>query len=256
VDFSEDGETPDYNQLQQIHYNAQASNVSLSSLDKDEYDRVDGLEKASEIWETLRLVHEGSRPVREAKVEMLEGQLDRLVMLDDETPQEMYNCMKLMVNKVKAYESKRWTHKLMAQRLLKAYTVRDTTLVLIIRSDPNHTKMKLEDILGRIINHELLLEEARYVKNLSKGIVSTKKDVVALKASKKSKKKPIHVENSSEEEQDEDDKHEEKEYDEEEIALFIKKFNKYISKRRPFKGDKKEKTRSKRVCYNCGKNER
>jgi hypothetical protein len=47
--FLEDGETPDYNQLQQIHYNAQASNVLLSSLDKDEYDHVDGLEKASEI---------------------------------------------------------------------------------------------------------------------------------------------------------------------------------------------------------------
>jgi hypothetical protein len=38
------------------------------------------------------------------------------------------------------------------------------------------------------------------------------------------------------------------------MTLFIKKFNKYISKRRPFKGDKKERPRSKRVCYNCGKN--
>jgi hypothetical protein len=38
------------------------------------------------------------------------------------------------------------------------------------------------------------------------------------------------------------------------MALFIKKFNKFISKRRPFKGDEKEKPRSKRVCYNCGKN--
>jgi hypothetical protein len=37
------------------------------------------------------------------------------------------------------------------------------------------------------------------------------------------------------------------------MALFIKKFNKYISKRKPFKGDKNEKIRSKRVCYNCGK---
>jgi hypothetical protein len=45
-----------------------------------------------------------------------------------------------------------------------------------------------------------------------------------------------------------------KEYDEEEMTLFIKKFNKYISKIRPFKGDKKVKTRSKRVCYNYGKN--
>jgi hypothetical protein len=107
VDFPEEGETPDYNQLQQIHYNAQGSNVLPSSLDKDEYDCVDGLEKASEIWETLRLFHEGSRPVRKAKIEMLEGQLDRFVMLDNKTPQEMYNHMKLMVNKVRAYGSKK-----------------------------------------------------------------------------------------------------------------------------------------------------
>jgi hypothetical protein len=47
----------------------------------------------------------------------------------------------------------------------------------------------------------------------------------------------------------------EKEYDEEEMALFIKKFNKFISKRRPFKENRKEKSRSKRVCYNYGKSE-
>jgi hypothetical protein len=198
------------------------------------------------------MFHEGSRSIHKAKVEMLEGQLDRFVMLDDETPQEMYNHMKLMVNKVRAYGSKKWTDKLMVQRLLRAYTIRDTTLVSIVRGDPKLKRMTSEDILARIINHELLLEEARYVKNLSKGIVSTKKDVIALKASKKSKKKQIQVESLSEEEQDEED--EEKEYDKEELALFIKKFNKYISKRGPFKRDKKEKTRSKRVCYNYGKN--
>jgi hypothetical protein len=38
------------------------------------------------------------------------------------------------------------------------------------------------------------------------------------------------------------------------MALFIKKFNKYIKKRRPYKRDRKEKPRSKRVCYNCDKN--
>jgi hypothetical protein len=44
---------------------------------------------------------------------------------------------------------------------------------------------------------------------------------------------------SEDEEEDDDDDEEEKEYDEEEIALFIKKFSKFISKRRHFKGDKK-----------------
>jgi hypothetical protein len=116
---------------------------------------------------------------------MLEGQLGRFVMLDDETPQEMYNRMKLMVNKVRAYGSKSWTNKLMVQRLLRAYTIRDTTLVSIIRGDTNLRRVTSEDVLARIINHELLLEEAKYVNNLSMGIMSTKKDNIALKARKK-----------------------------------------------------------------------
>jgi hypothetical protein len=55
----------------------------------------------------------------------------------------------------------------------------------------------------------------------------------------------VLVESSSKVEQDKDYEDEEKEYSEEEMTLFIKKFNKYISNRRPFKGDKKDKTRSK-----------
>jgi hypothetical protein len=56
------------------------------------------------------------------------------------------------------------------------------------------------------------------------------------------------IESSSEEEEEDD---EEKEYDEDEMTLFMKRF---ISKRRPFNGDRKEKTISQRVCYNYGKN--
>jgi hypothetical protein len=49
------------------------------------------------------------------------------------------------------------------------------------------------------------------------------------------------IESPSEEEEDddEDEDEDEKEYDEEEMTLFIKKFNKFIRKRRPFKGEKK-----------------
>jgi hypothetical protein len=58
------------------------------------------------------------------------------------------------------------------------------------------------------------------------------------------------IESPSEQKEEED----EREYDEYEVALFIKRFNKYIKKRRPYKGERKEKPRSKRVCYNYGKN--
>jgi hypothetical protein len=38
------------------------------------------------------------------------------------------------------------------------------------------------------------------------------------------------------------------------MTLFIKKFNKFVKKRRAYKGERKEKPRSKRMCYNYGKN--
>jgi hypothetical protein len=75
--------------------------------------------------------------------------------------------------------------------------------------------MTPDDVLERIIKHEMLLEEARYAKNLFNGTVLTKKDVIALKASKKSKKKQVMTGSSSEEEHEEDDEDEGKEYGEE-----------------------------------------
>jgi hypothetical protein len=64
------------------------------------------------------------------------------------------------------------------------------------------------------------------------------------------------IESPSEEEEEEEEEEEDnkREYDEDEVTLFIKKFNKFINKRRPYNGERKEKPWSKRMCYNCSKN--
>jgi hypothetical protein len=67
-------------------------------------------------------------------------------------------------------------------------------------------------------------------------VTTTKKQDIDFKASNKSKKKKIVIQSSSEEEEED----EEKEYDEDEMSLFTKKFNKYINKRRAFMGDMKD----------------
>jgi hypothetical protein len=41
---------------------------------------------AKDVWTTLWMAHEGSKPVRKAKVKMLEGQLNHFIMYDDEMP--------------------------------------------------------------------------------------------------------------------------------------------------------------------------
>jgi hypothetical protein len=48
------------------------------------------------------MTHEGSKPMRKAKVEMLEDQLNRFIMYDDKTTHEMFNQLKKLVNKSRA----------------------------------------------------------------------------------------------------------------------------------------------------------
>jgi predicted nucleotidyltransferase len=112
-------------------------------------------------------------------------------MLDDEDPQEMYHRLKKLVNKVRAYGSKRWGDQRVIDRMLPVYVVKGTTVISLISQDPVFKKMTLNDVLDKIINHEMLVEEAQHVKNLSKGIISSMKQDIAFKATKKSKSKKL-----------------------------------------------------------------
>jgi hypothetical protein len=188
-----------------------------------------------------------------AKVEMLKGQLNWLIMYDDETPHEKFNRLKKLVNKARALGSKKWTDRILTERLMMAYTPMNYNVVVLIHQDPAYKKMSSDDVLGRIINHEMNIHEANNIKNIYKGVSTSKKQDIALKPTNKSKKKKAILESPSEEEKEEEDE-DKKEYDKNEVALFIKKFNKFIKKRRPYKGDRREKPRSKRLCYNCIKN--
>jgi hypothetical protein len=158
----------------------------------------------------------------------------------------MFNQLKQLVNKIRAYDSMRWSGWMMIKRLLRAYDVIDTTVTSLIRQDPTFKRMTPDDILERIINHEMLLEESNYVKNLSKSVSSSKKQDIFFKASKKEKNNRVVVVEEEEERE---------EYDPKEMTLFITIFSKLMNKQKIFMRDKKDKLRTtiKRVCYNYGK---
>jgi hypothetical protein len=70
--------------------------------------------------------------VRKAKIDMFEGQLNRVVMFDDETPQDMFNCLKKLINKVKALGSKKWTDHMLMEHMMRAYTPINYNVVALI----------------------------------------------------------------------------------------------------------------------------
>jgi hypothetical protein len=81
-----------------------------------------GLEEAKDVWTTLRMAHEGSNPVRKVKIDMLEGQLNKFIMFDNKTPQDMFNRLKKLVNKANVLGSKKWTDHILNEHMMRAYT--------------------------------------------------------------------------------------------------------------------------------------
>jgi hypothetical protein len=169
------------------------------------------------------MAYEGSNPLRKVKIDMFEGQLNRFIMFNDETTQDMFNRLKKLLNKVKALESKKGTDRMLTEHMISADTPINYNMMALIRQDPTYKRMSSDDVLGRIMNYEMYIEEANHIKNLSKGITSTKKQEIAFKANKKRKNKQVVVESSSEEEEDEENS---SECDAEDITLFMKKIKK------------------------------
>jgi hypothetical protein len=199
------------------------------------------------------MAHEGLKPMRKAKIDMLEGQLNRFIMFDDETPQDMLNLLKKLVNKAKVLGSKKWTDHILIEHMMRTYTPLNYNMVALIRQDHAYKRMSSNDVLDRTMNHEMYVEEDNHVKNLSKGITTTRKQGIAFKAHKKRKNKQMVVESSSEEEEEQEEDN--FECDVEDVALFMKKFKKYIKKKNFSRGDKKFNSTTKRTCYNYGKHD-
>jgi hypothetical protein len=55
------------------HFNSQATSILLASLCREEYNKVQRLKNAKEIWEILKMAHEGDEVTKITKRETIEG---------------------------------------------------------------------------------------------------------------------------------------------------------------------------------------
>jgi hypothetical protein len=97
----------DEDEVDQIeHFNSQATTILLASLSREEYNKVQGLKSAKEVWDVLKTAHEGDELTKITKWETIEGELGRFRLRQGEEPQDMYNQLKTLVNQVRNLGSK------------------------------------------------------------------------------------------------------------------------------------------------------
>jgi hypothetical protein len=226
---------------EQIHKNAQATIVLLASLYKDEYNKVSSFDNAKQIWDTLKISHEGNDATMITKMELVEGELGRFAMIRGEEATQTYNRLKTLVNKIRSYGSTRWTDHDVVRLMLRSFIVIDPHLMNLIRENPRYTKMTPEEILGKFVSGSMMVKEARYVDDALNGPLPVyEPQPVALKATSSREALPSKVAQV-----------EAAGLNEDEMALITKRFKTALKGRKEYPN--KNKLRGKRSCFKCGK---
>jgi hypothetical protein len=229
----------DLDEVAQIrHFNSQATTILLASLSREEYNKVQGLKSAKEIWEVLKTAHEGDEVTKITKWETIEGELDRFMLNQGEEPQAMYNRLKTLVNQVRNLGSTKWDDHEMVKVILRSLVFLNPTQVQLIRGDPRYKLMSPGEVIGKFMSFELMIKGSKQI--IERCATSTLEvQPVAFKATEEEKKDstPSRVPIDA------------SKLDNEEMALIIKSFRQILKQRK----GKDYKPRSKKVCYKCGK---
>jgi hypothetical protein len=220
------------------HFNSQATTILLASLSQEEYNKVQGLKSAKEIWDTLKTAHEGDEVTKITKRETIEGELGRFRLRQGEEPQDMYNRLKTLVNQVRNLGSKKWDDHESVKVILRSLVFLNPTQVQLIRGNPRYTLMTPEEVIGNFVSFELMIKGSKKINEFD-GPSTSEAQPGAFKATEEKKEEstpsrtPIDA----------------SKLDNEEMALIIKSFRQILKQRK----GKDYKPRSKEVCYKCGK---
>ena len=191
--------------------NDQGVNVLFSALDVSELNRVKSLTNANDIWKKPIEIHEGTSSVKEAKLYVLKGKFSEFAMKKDDSVAEMFNQLNDIVNELKGLgfevPDADFNHKFL-RVLPERY---DTIVTLLVRS--NMKTATPTQILGEVLTHDIFKKSQDEAHG---GEIDVKKKSVAFKAQDSK-----NEEESGCQEEDSD----------EEMALFVKRFNRMMSKK-------------------------
>jgi hypothetical protein len=219
--------------------NDQAMNVFYDALYINEFNRIKNLTTAHEIWTKLMEIHEGTTIVKSAKLYVCKEKFEQFIMKEDGSVSDMFNRLNEIVNELKGLgfdvPDVDFTHKFL-RSLPEKY---ETIVTKLVRSDLSTTSPT--EVLGEILTQDIFKKSQVDAISLAKKV---KNESITLKA--KSSK--------AIEKEDIDDEENERESDGG-MALFIKKFNKFMKKKwgEPRRGQTSRRNAfNDRKCFECG----
>nr|KYP34086.1 Copia protein [Cajanus cajan] len=223
-------------------YDYRTKNIITSALSIDEFFRISQCKSAKEMWDALQVTHEGKSDVKRSRKHTFIREYELLRMNNGESisnfPKRFTHLINHLVDLGRKFEEEELNLKVL-QCLDRSWQAKVTA----IEESKDLPSLTLATLFGKLREHEQKLhifEENEQQDNKGKG--------VSLRALKSVKGKEVCEESSSEDSETEN------------FNLLVKKFRKFLRKKRnsPYKFNKKtnkkeEASTSSYNCFECGK---
>jgi hypothetical protein len=228
----------------------QNNNIAFSAIhdaiDERTFEQVKNIEMTHEVWKKLEESFEGTKAIKGANAYILKEKFASFKMKEDESVSDMFHRMKVLVSDLKALGEK-VKDKDFSYKFLRCLPTRFSMLVtLLVRTGLD----TMTPILGDIMTDDAYRDDDKKKSGRKR---MRRRRVWHSKTTSSSKGKARQDTSSEDDDSSFDDMNDEK------MALFVKKFGKFMVKKcyhvRRKKSSSKNKEESRR-CFKCGSKDR
>ncbi|EOY31699.1 Uncharacterized protein TCM_038764 [Theobroma cacao] len=166
-------------ETKKVQINFKAINTLHCALTPTEFNKVSSCTTAKQVWEKLRIIHEGTSQVKESKIALLTHSYEMFKMEHGEDITSMFDRFTNITNKLSQLGKLIPEHELV-KRLLRSLPKSWKPKVTVIREAKDLNIITLNEICGSLLTHELELKEEE---EEDQREAKEKKKSIALKAS-------------------------------------------------------------------------
>lgn len=233
-------EAYDENDKKMLSKNAKAKYALICGLDRDIFKNIEQASTAYDMWKMLEVTHQGTSAMKETKIQIYSTQYENFKMKSDETIANMYTRFTTITNGLNSL-GKVLTQKDMVTKILRSLTKAYQGKVVAIQEAKDLSTLPLEELIGSLMNHEIFMSAQEEEE------VEKKKKTIAFKSSSS------HAISEEDEESLCSDM--------EDLALFSKKYKKFMKfkknfGKKPQRGSYSKERKSKDdppICFECKK---
>ena len=151
-------------------------NAIFCSVSPDEFHKISHITVAKEVWEILETTYEGTKKVKDTKLQMLTIRFEELKMSEDESFDSFYSKLnEVVVGKFNLGEKTEDSK--IVRKIIRSLPKSFCAKVIAIEESKDLDDIKVQELIGSLQTYELSLPNQRKSKSLALKTINERVDV-------------------------------------------------------------------------------